>query len=84
MISGSDLPTGSDFGRVQLAMDVVGDFRENLGCIDHEYATFYVAQNPLPAGRRSLSPTENANYLHERAQVGSGYYTYIAPPVMGV
>jgi hypothetical protein len=82
VIPGSDLPTGSNFGRVQLAMDIVGDFRENLGCIDYEYATFYVAQNPLPAGRRALSPTEDANYLHERAQVGSGYYTYIAPPMM--
>jgi len=82
VVPGSDLPTGSNFGRVQLAMDIVGDFRENLGCIDHEYATFYMAQNPLPAGRRALSPTEDANYLHERAQVGSGYYTYIAPPMM--
>ena len=79
VIPGSDLPTGSNFGRVQLAMDLVGDFRENLGCIDYERGTFYVAQNPLPAGRRALSPAEDANYLHERAQVGSGYYTYIAP-----
>jgi len=82
VVPGSDLPTGSNFGRVQVAMDFIGDFRENLGCIDHEHATFYVAQNPLPAGRRALSPTEDANYVHERAQIGSGYYTYIAPPQM--
>ena len=82
VIPGSDLPTGCKFGRVQLAMDLVGDFRENLGCVDYEYGTFIVAQNPLPAGCRALSPTGDANYLHERAQVGSGYYTYIAPPMM--
>ena len=83
VIPGSDLPTGSQFGRVQLAMDLIGDFRENFACVDYEYGTFYVAQNPLPAGRRALSPTEDAHYLHERAQVGSGYYTYIAPPRVG-
>lgn len=82
VIPGSDLPTGSKFGRVQIAMDLIGDFRENFACIDYEHATFYVAQNPLPAGKRTLSPTEDANYLHERAQIGSGYYTYIAPPMM--
>lgn len=82
VIPGSDLPTGSNFGRVQIAMDLIGDFRENFGCVDYEYGSFYVAQNPIPAGRRALSPTEDANYLHERAQVGSGYYTYIAPPLM--
>ena len=82
VIPGSDLPTGSQFGRVQIAMDLIGDFRENFTCIDYETATLYVAQNPLPAGRRALSPTEDAAYLHERAQVGSGYYTYIAPPQM--
>ena len=82
VIPGSDLPTGANFGRVQLAMDLIGDFRENFGFVDYEYASFGVAQNPLPAGRRGLSPTEDADYLHERAQVGSGYYTYIAPPVL--
>ena len=82
VIPGSDLPTGSQFGRVQIAMDLVGDFRENFACIDYETASLYVAQNPIPADRRALSPTQDANYLHERAQVGSGYYTYIAPPML--
>lgn len=82
VIPGSDLPTGSKFGRVQIAMDLVGDFRENFACVDYEEASFYVAQNPLPAGRRALSPTEDPGYLHERAQTGSGYYTYIAPPIL--
>ncbi|MBT5830464.1 MAG: PQQ-binding-like beta-propeller repeat protein [Candidatus Latescibacteria bacterium] len=76
----SELPSGAMFGRQQLAVDIIGDFRENFGCVDYENATFCVAQNPLPAGRRAPSPTEDTSYLHERAQVGSGYYTYIAPP----
>ena len=80
VIPNSDLPTGAMFGRQQLAVDIIGDFRENFGFIDYENATFCVAQNSLPAGCRAPSPTEDMHYLHERAQVGSGYYTYIAPP----
>jgi hypothetical protein len=77
---GSDLPQGSRFGRHQVCVDLIGDFRENFACIDYEKGTFYVAQNPQPAGRRALSPLEDPNYRHERSQLGSGYYTYIAPP----
>jgi hypothetical protein len=61
-------------------VDLIGDFRENFACIDYEKGTFYVAQNSQPAGRRALSPLEDPNYRHERSQLGSGYYTYIAPP----
>jgi hypothetical protein len=80
-LPGSELPTGSLFGRWQLAADIIGDFRENFGCIDYEKGTFFVAQNPNPAGRRAYSPQDDFRYRHERAQLGSGYYTYIAPPL---
>ncbi|HRW08510.1 MAG TPA: hypothetical protein P5121_25585 [Caldilineaceae bacterium] len=79
-LPGSELPTGSLFGRWQIAADIIGDFRENFGCIDYDKGTFFVAQNPNPAGRRAYSPQEDFGYRHERAQLGSGYYTYIAPP----
>ncbi|MEZ4682956.1 MAG: hypothetical protein R2932_52985 [Caldilineaceae bacterium] len=80
-LPGSELPTGSLFGRWQIAADIIGDFRENFGCIDYEQGTFFVAQNPQPAGRRAYSPQDDFRYRHERAQLGSGYYTYIAPPL---
>jgi hypothetical protein len=79
-IPGSELPQGSLFGRWQICADLIGDYRENFGCIDYEKGTFFVAQNPQPAGRRALSPVEDFTYRHERNQLGSGYYTYIAPP----
>lgn len=79
-IPGSDLPPGSQFGRWQICADLIGDFRENFACIDYDKGTFFVAQNPNPAGRRALSPVEDFIYRHERNQLGSGYYTYIAPP----
>jgi hypothetical protein len=78
-ISGSELPKGSRFGRWQVCADLMGDFRENFACIDYEKSTFFVAQNPNPAGCRALSPMEDLHYRHERSQLGSGYYTYIAP-----
>lgn len=79
-VPGSELPSGSRFGRHQIAADLIGDFRENLAAIDYERGTFWVAQNPRPTGRRAFSPTEDPHYRHERNQLGSGYYTYIAPP----
>ena len=79
-IEGSELPAGSQFGRWQVCADLIGDFRENFACIDYDKGTFFVAQNPQPAGRRALSPMEDFTYRHERRQLGSGYYTYIAPP----
>lgn len=79
-LPGSELPTGSLFGRWQIAADLIGDFRENFGCIDYEKGTFFVAQNPNPARHRTYSPQDDFRYRHERAQLGSGYYTYIAPP----
>lgn len=79
-LPGSDLPSGAQFGRHQIAADLIGDFRENFAAIDYEKGTLFVAQNPLPAGRRALSPMEDFAYRHERNQLGSGYYTYIAPP----
>ena len=82
-IPGSELPQGSLFGRHQICVDLVGDCRENFGCVDYTKGTFYVAQNPRPAGRRALSPIEDFQYRHERNQLGSGYYTYIAPPQLG-
>lgn len=81
-LPGSELPTGSLFGRWQISADLIGDFRENFACIDYKKGTFFVAQNPQPAGRRAPSPQENFRYRHERAQLGSGYYTYIAPPLL--
>lgn len=81
-LPGSELPPGSLFGRWQICADLIGDFRENFGCIDYANGTFFVAQNPRPAGRRARSPQEDFGYRHERAQLGSGYYTYIAPPIM--
>ena len=77
------VPQGSLFGRHQICVDMVGDCRENFGCVDYTKGTFYVAQNPRPAGRRALSPIEDFQYRHERNQLGSGYYTYIAPPQLG-
>jgi hypothetical protein len=79
-IPDSELPAGALFGRHQVAVDLIGDYRENFGAIDYEKGTFFVAQNPLPAGHRALSPIEDFTYRHERNQLGSGYYTYIAPP----
>lgn len=79
-IEGSELPAGTQFGRWQICADLIGDFRENFACVDYEKGTFFVAQNPRPAGKRALSPMEDFNYRHERSQLGSGYYTYIAPP----
>ncbi len=79
-IPNSELPQGSLFGRWQVCADLIGDFRENFACIDYEKGTFFVAQNPNPAGCRAYSPVENFTYRHERNQLGSGYYTYIAPP----
>ncbi len=81
-IDGDTLPSGSRFGRHQIAADLIGDFRENFASIDYAKGTFYVAQNPSPAGRRGYSPTEDFHYRHERNQLGSGYYTYIAPPIL--
>ena len=83
-LPGSELPTGSLFGRWQICADLIGDFRENFGCIDYEKGTFFVAQNPNPAGRRARSPQADFGYRHERAQLGSGYYTYIAPALCRV
>ena len=80
VIPGSELPEGTQFGRWQICADLIGDFRENFACIDYDKGTFFVAQNPLPVGRRALSPMEDFGYRHERRQLGSGYYTYIAPP----
>ena len=51
---------------------MIGDFRENFGCIDYEKGTFFVAQNPNPAGRRAYSPQDDFRYRHERAQLGFG------------
>jgi hypothetical protein len=76
---GSEIPEGARFGRHQACVDLVGDFRENFGAVDYDLGTFFVLQNPNPAYRRALSPLENAHYRHERNQLGSGYYTYIAP-----
>jgi hypothetical protein len=81
VIPGSALPVGSGFGRIQIAADLVGDFRENFAAVDYERGTFFVAANPEPAGRRRLSPLEDFAYRHERSQIGSGYYTYICPPL---
>lgn len=79
-LPGSDLPPGTKFGRHQVAADLIGDFRENFAAVDYAKGTLFVAQNPMPAGCRAPSPTEDATYRHERNQLGSGYYTYIAPP----
>lgn len=79
-ILGSDLPAGTQFGRWQICADLIGDFRENFACIDYDKGTFFVAQNPQPAGRMARSPMADFTYRHERSQLGSGYYTYIAPP----
>ncbi len=80
LMPGSEIPAGARFGRHQIAADLIGDFRENFAAIDYEKGTFFVAQNPVPAGRRALSPVADVSYRHERNQLGSGYYTYIAPP----
>lgn len=80
-IAGSELPMGTQFGRWQICVDLIGDFRENFACIDYDKGTFFVAQNPQPTGKRALSPVEDFRYRHERSQLGSGYYTYIAPPI---
>lgn len=84
IIPNSTLPEGASFGRVQVCMDMLGDFRENFAAVDYERGTFFVAANPNPAGRRMLSPREDFAYRHERSQIGSGYYTYICPPQLTI
>ena len=81
-LPGSALPQGARFGRHQVCVDLVGDYRENFGAVDYDRGTFFVAQNPRAACRRARSPLEDPHYRHERNQLGSGYYTYIAPPHM--
>ena len=83
-IPDSELPEGTRFGRIQICADLIGDFRENFACVDYERGTFFVAQNPQPSGKRALSPVEDFAYRHERNQLGSGYYTYVAPPKLDV
>jgi hypothetical protein len=74
------LPEGGHYGRNLACVDVVGDFRENIVTIDEERHSLIVLGNPAPATRRTYSPCYEFDYLHDRSQLGSGYYIYLSPP----
>ncbi len=61
--------------------DILGDYREEIVAIDVEGDRLIVLTNTEPASRRGRSPTDDFDYRHDRSQVGSGYYRYLAPPL---
>jgi len=84
-LSGGELPLGARLkARNHVCVDLLGDYREEFAGIDHERGTVFVATNPAPTRRRAFSPMQDFAYRHERSQLGSGYYTYIAPPMLWV
>jgi hypothetical protein len=76
----SVLPEGGVYGRNLLAIDTIGDFRENIVTFDREHDRLMVLANPNVAAHRGLSPCEDFAYRHDRSQHGSGYYIYLSPP----
>jgi len=79
-----DLPEGAEYGRNLACVDVLGDFRENIVCVDPNEHALLVLANPCVTTRRGRSPSEDFAYRHDRSQLGSGYYIYLSPPVTAV
>jgi len=61
--------------------DILGDYREEIVAIDSEEDRLIVLTNTEPASRRGCSPMDDFDYHHDRSQVGSGYYRYLASPL---
>ena len=74
------LPEGGKYERNLGCMDVIGDYRENIVTVDTERNRLMVLVNPAVASSRGYSPTDHFEYLHDRSQLGSGYYIYLSPP----
>lgn len=74
------LPPGAEFGRNLACMDVIGDYRENIVTVDSERQSLIVLVNPALSRQRGRSPCDHFEYLHDRSQLGSGYYIYLSPP----
>ena len=74
------LPEGGRYGRNLAAVDVIGDFRENIVTIDEDRNSLVVLTNPTACNVRGCSPCEDFEYRHDRSQLASGYYIYLSPP----
>lgn len=74
------LPPGGQFGRNLACADVIGDYRENIVTWDTERHCLMVLMNPNLTTWRGRSPYDTFAYRHDRSQLGSGYYVYLAPP----
>ncbi|MFW6303613.1 MAG: hypothetical protein ACOC2L_03240 [Candidatus Sumerlaeota bacterium] len=78
-LEGGELPQPARFNRNLLTVDVLGDHRENIVTIDEASNELIVLANPTEISYCSVSPMESFQYLHDRSQIGSGYYLYLAP-----
>lgn len=79
-----DLPAAAEYGRNLACVDVLGDFRENIVCVDPIGHNLLVLANPAVTSRRGRSPIDDFAYRHDRSQLGSGYYIYLSPPITTV
>ena len=74
------LPETAVFGRNMVCVDVCGDYREEIVTVDEADNSLIVLSNMTPHDYRGYSPAETFEYLHDRSQLGSGYYLYLSPP----
>jgi hypothetical protein len=74
------LPEAAEYGSNCVWADVVGDFREEIICIDGKAHRLVVLANPTLGTRQRRSPFEDFAYRHDRSQHGGGYYRYLSPP----
>jgi hypothetical protein len=79
-LAAAKLPEGGRYGRNLACADVIGDFRENMVTVDDQRHSLVVLANRTVAHHRGYSPYTDFSYRHDRSQLGSGYYIYLAPP----
>ncbi len=77
-VKGGKLPEAARLQRNLLTIDALGDHRENIVTIDEQHNEIIVLANPVEITTSQVSPLENFLYIHDRSQIGSGYYLYLA------